>query len=241
MIAGFITGFAGFGTGLVASGLWFHALPAHAVPPLVVLASVAAQFIALAAVRRAFLWRRAAPYLAGGLIGAPLGVLALSIATPGLLRGTIGALLVAYCAWSWLAASPRPGRIAAAGPAADAAVGGVGGFLGGFAGLSGPVPLIWLQLKGGGPDMQRATYQPFNLVTLIVAGTIMGLVGRLDGTVLTAGVASLPATLIGAWMGSRAYGRVDAVMFRRVVLSLLCVSGVALLLQELILPPRPGS
>ena len=27
LLAGFTTGFAGFGTGLVASGLWFHALP----------------------------------------------------------------------------------------------------------------------------------------------------------------------------------------------------------------------
>ena len=45
LIAGFTTGFAGFGTGLVASGFWFYALPAHAVPPLVAFASVAAQIV----------------------------------------------------------------------------------------------------------------------------------------------------------------------------------------------------
>jgi len=37
LVAGFTTGFAGFGTGLVASGLWLQALPAALVPPLVAL------------------------------------------------------------------------------------------------------------------------------------------------------------------------------------------------------------
>ena len=39
---GYGYGFAGFGTGLVASGLWLQALPAALVPPLVALNSVAA-------------------------------------------------------------------------------------------------------------------------------------------------------------------------------------------------------
>ena len=61
-IAGFTTGFAGFGTGLVASGLWFHALPAAMVPPLVVLSSVAAQIMGLLTLRPTFDWPRATPF-----------------------------------------------------------------------------------------------------------------------------------------------------------------------------------
>ena len=61
LLAGFTTGFAGFGTGLVASGIWFHALPAAMVPPLVALASVAAQMVGLVTVRKAFDWPRARP------------------------------------------------------------------------------------------------------------------------------------------------------------------------------------
>src|SRR3546814_3200004 len=48
LAAGFVTGFAGFGTGLVPSGFWFHVLPAALVPPMVVIASVTAQLISLA-------------------------------------------------------------------------------------------------------------------------------------------------------------------------------------------------
>ena len=58
LVAGFTTGFAGFGTGLVASGLWFHALPAAMVPPLVALASVAAQLVGLVTVRKSFAYRQ---------------------------------------------------------------------------------------------------------------------------------------------------------------------------------------
>ena len=40
----------------------------------------------------------------------------------------------------------------------------IAGFTTGFAGfgLSGPLPLIWLQLRGETSDRQRAIYQPFN-------------------------------------------------------------------------------
>src|SRR3546814_14316353 len=65
LAAGFVTGFAGFGTGLVASGFWFHVLPAAFVPPMVVMASVAAQLVGLAGVRPTVDWAPTAPYPLG--------------------------------------------------------------------------------------------------------------------------------------------------------------------------------
>jgi hypothetical protein len=156
LLAGFTTGFAGFGTGLVASGIWFHALPAAMVPPLVALASVAAQIVGLVTVRKAFDWSRAKPYLVGGVIGVPFGVAALAAASPFLLRASIGAFLIAYATYQLLQRRQR--EIAGwGGKAADGVIGVGGGFLGGFAGLSGPLPLIWLQLRGGDSASQRAT------------------------------------------------------------------------------------
>lgn len=63
LFAGFTTGFAGFGTGLVASGLWFHALPTAMVPPLVAMSFLVAQLIGIITVRKAFDWLRARPFL----------------------------------------------------------------------------------------------------------------------------------------------------------------------------------
>jgi uncharacterized protein len=232
LVAGFTTGFAGFGTALVASGLWFHALPAAVVPPLVVLASVAGQLVGLVTVRKAFDWRRAAPYLIGGAVGVPFGVAALAVASPSLLRASVGIFLMIY-AFYQLAWRRRHWIGAWGGATADGLIGVGGGFLGGFAGLSGPLPLIWLQLRGGDGDGQRATYQPFNLIVLALATGGMALTGQITSQVLWIAFFCLPATLIGASLGARVYTGVSARTFQRVVLCLLLMSGCILIAQSI--------
>jgi len=232
LIAGFTTGFAGFGTGLVASGLWFLALPAAMVPPLVALASVAGQLVGFARVRKSFDWSRTLPYLVGGAIGIPLGVAALAAVSPFWLKTSAGAFLVVYSLYQLMVRRRR--EIGAwGGKVADGIVGIGGGFLGGFAGLSGPLPLIWLQLRGGASEAQRATYQPFNLIVLALACVGMAIGGQLTVPVLWIALICLPATLAGAWLGARLYGGVSAQTFQRLVLCLLLGSGCILIAQAL--------
>lgn len=230
LIAGFVTGFAGFGTGLVASGLWFHALPAGMVPPLVALSSVAAQCAGMIAIRPTFSWPAATPFLIGGIVGIPAGVLALSALSPSSLRLAVGLFLVAYALFRLT--RPRPWtRAAQAGRFSDGIIGGVGGFLGGFAGLSGPVPIIWLQGKGLSFERQRAIFQPFNMVILTIASLLMAWEGRLDGDVLKIAALALPLTLAGAWIGGRLYRRVEEKRVIRIVLVLLFLSGALMIAQ----------
>ncbi|MFV0299067.1 MAG: sulfite exporter TauE/SafE family protein [Hyphomicrobiaceae bacterium] len=232
LFAGFTTGFAGFGTALVASGLWFHALPAQMVPPLVAMASVTGQIVSLFAIRKAFDWPRALPLLSGGVIGIPFGVAALTAASPAMLRTSIGAFLMAYALYQL--AHRRKREIGNwGGRTADGAVGIVSGFLGGFAGLSGALPLIWLQLRGGNPTSQRAIYQPFNLIVLALAGLVMAFTGRITAEVLSVAAMALPATLIGSWIGGRTYALVSPQTFQRIVLALLLGSGSLLTVQAL--------
>lgn len=232
LAAGFVTGFAGFGTGLVASGFWFHVLPPIFIPPMVVAASLVGQSVGLIGVRPRFDWPRALPYLAGGVVGVPLGVLALNWASPHFLRLTIGIFLVAYSA-AQLSGFTRLSIGAWGGRGSDAAIGVGGGVLGGFAGLSGPLPLIWLQLRGGPSVEQRAVYQPFNIVVLATAGVGMAAAGNFgDGVIATVGLA-VPATVAGAWLGARLYRRAGEELFRRIVLALLLLSGAILVVQGL--------
>jgi len=230
LVAGFTTGFAGFGTGLVASGFWFHVLPAGAVPPLVALASVAGQIVGLAMVRNAFDWKRTMPFLVGGAIGIPLGVAVLAVVPPFWLKTSAGAFLVIYSAYQLLAR--RRHEIGAwGGRWADGVIGVGGGFLGGFAGLSAPLPVMWLQLRGGSADSQRAIYQPFNLIVLALASAGMALDGQITTEVWWIALFCLPATLVGAWIGARLYGAVSPRTFQRLVLVLLLASGGILLAQ----------
>jgi uncharacterized protein len=110
----------------------------------------------------------------------------------------------------------------------------VGGwFLGDFVGPSGPLPLIWLQLRGGARDGQRATYQPFNLIVLVLASFGMAISGKFTPGVLGVAVICLPTTLIGAWIGAKVYVGESPQTFQRVVLYLLLFSGGILIAQAL--------
>lgn len=160
----------------------------------------------------------------------PLGVTALAAASPLVLRTSVGAFLILYAAYQLFRRRNRD--IATwGGKSADSVIGVAGGFLGGFAGLSGPLPLIWLQLKGGKPDVQRAIYQPFNLIVLTLASFAMAVSGQMTMATLWISCLCLPATLAGAWIGARVYVGVSAQTFQKVVLFLLLASGGILLGQ----------
>jgi len=231
LLAGFITGFAGFGTGLVASGFWFMVLPAEMVPPLIVITSVAGQIVGLNTVRNSFEWQRALPFLVTGCLAVPIGIFALSQSSPTTIRIAVGVFLVGYSMFQ-LSGLGRLSIGSSGGRVADTIVGSIGGFLGGFAGLSGPVPLIWLQLRGGPSASQRATYQPFNLIVLIVAGIGMIIGGQIDHRVAAVGLLCTPFTLVAATFGSGLYLSISEDLFRRFVFILLLVSGFFLVYQS---------
>lgn len=77
LCGGFVNGLAGFGTGLLALGFWLHVVNPTVAAALVAACSVVGQAQSLFTVRRAVTWRRAWPFLAGGIIGVPVGVAAL--------------------------------------------------------------------------------------------------------------------------------------------------------------------
>lgn len=168
--------------------------------------------------------------MVGGLFGLPPGVAALAVASPAILKASVGGFLVLYV----MAQMTRISRLRVGnwgGRTADSVVGAGGGFLAGFCGLSGPLPIIWLQLRGGPVSEQRAIYQPFNLVMLSLASIAMLVAAPALVSVLPVVLAVLPATIVGAWFGAHAYGRVSETLFRRVILTMLMASGLILVGQ----------
>lgn len=228
---GFVSGLTGFGTGLTALPFWLFAVTPTLAAPLVVVCSLVAQIQTLPAIWHAIDFRRALPFVLGGLAGVPAGTLILPYVSVTNFRLAVGALLVVYC--GFLLIGQLRLRIAWGGRAADGVVGLAGGVLGGLAGLSGPLPTIWAGLRGWDKDARRGVFQAFNvsiltfaLVTQTVAGLLTVELGRL---VLIA----LPGTLLGAWAGRRIYVRLDTLKFDRVVLILLLISGCGLLASGL--------
>jgi len=128
---------------------------------------------------------------------------------------------------------PRLPEVKATGWLADAGIGVVNGLLGGSTGLGGIAPTIWCGLRGWPRDEQRAVFQPTAVATFLMTFLWLGGSGTVSPEAVRLFAAGLPALAAGTALGWVLYGRLDEGAFRRVILALLLVSGLALLLASI--------
>jgi uncharacterized membrane protein YfcA len=225
-IAALVTGVAGFAFALIALAVWLYVLTPVEATPLVALYALLVQGYAVWKLRHRLDARRLAPLVIGSALGVPIGVALLAWVPPAHLRTTVGVLLILFSGYSL--ARPRLPQIGSSGRVADAGIGLVNGLLGGSTGLAGIAVVIWSGLRGWPRDEQRAVFQPTGVATFLVAILAMGGAGMVTSETGKLFLIGLPALAAGTWAGWRLYGRLDEAAFRRVVLVLLLVSGLAL-------------
>ncbi len=226
-VAALASGLAGFAFALIASGVYLHVLEPAAAVALVLAGSIATQAVTIFRLRAGIVWPRLWPFLVGGVIGVPIGTLLLDKLDATTFRLVIGLFLVAYSLF--MLAVKHPPQITAGGRAADGAVGLIGGLMGGLAGLSGALPTVWCGLRGWSRDEQRGVYQPFIVAMQGLGLATLAGAGVVGADTWIAFAICLPGLLAGAFLGLALYSRVNDQGFRRIVLGLLLVSGLALL------------
>ncbi|MFO1158193.1 MAG: sulfite exporter TauE/SafE family protein [Reyranellaceae bacterium] len=231
MVGGFVNGLTGTGYALISLGFWLQAMAPATAAPLVALCSVCGHAQALPSIWRGVRWPRLWPFLVAGLAGIPLGTLMLKHVHVQPLKLGVGLFLILYSAW--MAFVRYPPRVRCGGAMADAAIGFVGGVMGGTASLSGPAPIIWVQLRGWGKDEQRGVLQPYNMAILLAALLSSAVAGFLDRTYLIWAVICVPVSLAGTRLGLMLYRRVNDAGFRRLVLVMLAASGAMLMVSAL--------
>ena len=224
---GFVQGLSGFAFGLVSLAFWAWFVSPQLAGPMVVFGSLIGQILSIRTVRRGFDLALMLPFLIGGVIGVPLGVLVLRHLDPLLFKAAVGALLSLYC--PVMLFSRELPRITAGGKVADGAIGFVGGVMGGIGGLTGPVPTLWCALRGWDNDTQRAVFQSFNLAMQALTLVIYAASGVLSFEAGYMFLLITPAMLIPTLIGARLYRRFSELAFRRLVLLLLSLSGFVLL------------
>ena len=225
--AALVAGLAGFAFGLVAAAVWLHLLTPLQTASLIVAFGLIVQGVAVWKLRHALQWDRLWPFLLGGLIGVPVGVVVLAWANPDHMRAGVGALLILYSVHGLVRPATQP--ILAGGAPADAGVGLLNGILGGATGLAGILVTIWCGLRGWPKDVQRATFQPVGVAIFAMSAIVLGVNGSIDAHTVRWFVVGLPILLAGTWLGLKLYGRIDEAGFRKIVLALLLASGVALI------------
>src|SRR5690606_35500695 len=126
------TGSAGFAFALVGTALWLHVLPPAEAVPLAVLCSLLLNAALIWKLRDGVALPRLWPFVAGGLIGTPLGVAVLASVDEGWLRLSVGSILIGYSLWRLArAATPQLALAPGTGRLFDGLVGMIGGALGG--------------------------------------------------------------------------------------------------------------
>jgi uncharacterized membrane protein YfcA len=230
VVAGFVQGLSGFAFGLVAMGIWAWSLDPVLAGPLVVFGSLIGQLLATGSMWRAMNPRRALPFVLGGIVGVPLGVVLLRFINPTVFKASVGVLLVVWCPLM-LFARDLP-HVRWGGKWADAAVGWIGGIMGGLSGLTGPAPILWTTLRGWDRHAQRGVFQVFNICMHSLTLTTYFVTGTIPRAALPLFAMMLPALLVPTIAGFRLYHRFSDVTFRRVVLGLLTVSGAVLIITS---------
>jgi uncharacterized membrane protein YfcA len=101
--------------------------------------------------------------------------------------------------------------------------------LAGLTGLVGVVVTIWCQLRGWPKDVQRTTFQPVMFASGIVTAISLSVAGAVTTETVKLYLLGLPMMLVGMWCGFRLYGKLNDETFRKIILLLLLVSGIALI------------
>ena len=231
LAGGFVSGLAGFGTALMALGIWLYVLPPSLAVPLILVCSVVAQSSTLPSMWRSFDFSLAWPFVIGGLAGVPLGTRLVAHADPNVFKLTVGVFLLVFPVL--LHFNRDLPAIRFGGKLADGAIGFAGGILGGLAGLSGPLPILWASIRGWGKDERRGVFQLFNFTVLAAALALQVLSRMVDAELIWLALVAFPGTILGAALGARIYHAMSDKNFNDIVLALLFLSGIALVWTSL--------
>jgi uncharacterized protein len=225
-LGGMASGLAGFAMAFVVSGIWLHIITPIQTTTLIVGYGLWTQGYGVWKLRRALSWRKIAPFILGGVIGVPIGTMLLTSIDPAYLRSGVGVLLVLYGAYGLARPALAPVR---AGVPADIGIGFLNGLFAGLTGLPGFVVTIWCQLRGWPKDVQRTVFQPVMLAAIVMSAVSLSIAGTVTAETVRLYLLGLPVLLAGLWVGFELYGKLDDAAFRKVILLLLLVSGLALI------------
>lgn len=229
---GFVNGLAGFGTALFTLGFWLQIMSPPEAVAMVLFMSVTSGIQGMILVWRAIRWRRLMIFLIPALLAIPIGLQLLDRIDPGTLKKIIATFLIVFGAYfivrKQLPNFERPT------PVIDGVIGFVSGILGAIAGLSGALPTMWISLRPWPKAEQRAVLQPFNIIILGIAGVLLAVDGAYTKPVLLNLLIAVPIAMVSARFGLAVFKRLNDNQFRRLLIILMLVAGLALMARELL-------
>lgn len=231
-LAGVLRGFTGFGFALAAVPVITLFLdPAAIVPAIPIVAMVAGS----KQLRRAWKeanWPAVRRLLGGAVLGAPFGVLALSLLPANVMRIVIGATLLAAVALLW-----RGYKFSKAPPTgAQIGIGVVSGLLNGATAMGGPPVILFFLASPEGVAVGRASLLIYFFFISAWSIAMQAAGGLIDFKVIVLALLMIPVMAAGNVIGDKLFDRSNATTYQRVALIFLLVIAVLAILRAIMTP-----
>ena len=220
----------GFGIAIATSPLLLLFLEPQTVVVMLNTVSPVVYFLVMVQTRAHLRVREMAPVSVAGLLGVPIGVYVLSVASPSVLRIAISVLvLVLTLALLGLRnpiSMPAPYVL---GPLAGFSVGAVLSAVG----IGGPILALFLLARNWGTQAIRASLSFYFL--LIEAAAVVGyaLAGMFTAELIALILVVMAPAVLGFGAGSVLVRRLNEARFRQGVVAVVLVSSVMVLAREL--------
>ncbi len=228
VLGGIVKGLSGFGLPLIVISLTSTFMPIEAalainvIPPFLLNAW---QVGGIARVKST--WDRYAPVLIGLPIGIAVGAASAAALEANWLVGAVGAVTVTFCVSQFAGwrLPMSPAQVAPAG----LATGLLSGFLGSLTTVTGPPLVMYLLAAKAPPDVFKAALGLFFLAAGIMLSIAFASIGFMTLPLVLVGLLMTLPAAAGMWFGRQLSLRIDAKVFRSIVLVLLLVLGLNLL------------
>lgn len=231
LLAAFVSSIVGFAFPAICGAILFHSVADPVlVVQIIMVCGIANQAAMTWSMRGQINWREVSTFLAGGIIGLPVGVWLLLHAGREFNTKGLGVLLLLY--GSSMMVRQRQ-RIARQHWLCDALAGFLGGITGGAAGFPSVAVMIWCSFKGWDKARQRALYQPFILVMQVTGLLVISLTQRQAGHgagIEPAILLCIPASLLGTALGLAVFHQLSTNSFALAANLILVGSGLSFLL-----------
>lgn len=224
-LAGFTQGLSGFGSILLALPLLTIFIDIKTVIPLVALHGLFMTIILLIELRRHLEWKKVLPLFAGSIPGIPIGVFFLKNMNTDVIQLTMGVILLSYALFSLFCRAV----IWEMKSIGVLLVGLLAGCLGGALGASGPPVIVYTSLQPWTKDTIKVTLQGFFVASGLVVVIFHAMNGLTTILVFRYFLISLPALVVGTYVGSFFYGRIGENTYKKIMFLLLALLGTFLI------------
>lgn len=229
LVASFVRGFSGFAGPMIMVPAFSLVLPPVEVIPIVLLLEIVAAALLVPKIWRIADWDSLRWIMPAALIGAPFGVLMLTVVPGPYMVLAIALVVIVFATLFWFGFALRamPGRGVAAG------AGVISGALNGAVAIPGPPVILFYFASPVRPSVGRASIIAHLAAADLIAIAWAAWHGLLVQQVLIWPLLLAPPLWLGVLLGNRRFLTVSDESFKRAVLVLILIIGVAGLSKSL--------